>query len=104
MVECFVFLRPLGLRLTVPAYEREPFQSKPKFNDVDDYNGYTRIVSSPRLGDYTVKDTVYYVSGTDLDSLSNTQTWWKKVEVKVTHPNLLIPGTVKSVVVYRQFF
>jgi hypothetical protein len=89
---------------SVSAYEREPFQSKSKFNDADDYNRYTRIVSSPRLGDYKVKDTVYYVSGTSLDSASNTRTWWKKIEVTVTHPNLLFPVTVRSVVVYRQFF
>jgi len=98
------FGRETSTENTVSPYEREPFQSKTKFNDVDDYDGYTRIVTSPRLGDYTVKDTVYYVLGSNLDSPSNTQTWWKKVEVTVTHPNLLFPVTVKSVVVYRQFF
>ncbi len=89
---------------SVAVYEREPFQSKIKFDDVDDYNGYTRIVSSPRLGDYKVRDSIYYVRRSNLDQYSNAQTWYKKIEVTVTHPNLLFPVTVKSVSVYRQYF
>ncbi len=88
----------------VSANEREPFKSRLGFNDVDDYNKYSRIVTSPRLGDYHVKDTIYYVGGASYDSATNSQTFYKKVVVTVTHPNLLYPVTVKSTAVYRQFF
>ena len=88
----------------VSANEREPFKSRLGFDDVDDYNKYTRIVTSPRLGDYFLKDTIYYVGGTSFDSVTNTQTFYKKVVVTVTHPNLIYPVTVKSTAVYRQFF
>lgn len=86
------------------ANEREPFRSRLGFDDVDDYNKYTRIVTSPRLGDFHVKDTVYYVGGANYDSTTNTQTFYKKIVVKVTHPNLLNAVTVRSTAVYRLYF
>jgi hypothetical protein len=95
--------RDVGDSTTV-VNEREPFRSRLGFDDVDDYNKYTRIVTSPRLGDFYVKDTVYYVGGANYDSTTNTQTFYKKIVVNVTHPNLLHPVTVKSTAVYRQFF
>src|SRR5689334_5461044 len=30
---------------TVPAFETEPFKSQVSFNDIDDYNNYSRIVA-----------------------------------------------------------
>src|SRR5215831_7146877 len=36
----------LEYRITL---DQEPFQSQIVYNDVDDYNGYKRIVKSPRL-------------------------------------------------------
>ncbi len=88
---------------TVTAYEREPFKSQVKFNDVDDYNGYSRIVSSPYLGDFTVRDSIYYVSESDQTTYTSTQTWYKKIVVRVSHPNLIYPVMLKSMVVYRKY-
>ena len=88
----------------ISAYETEPFQSASHFNDLDDYHRYTRIVSSPRLGKFTVRDSVFYVQESNKDAFSNTNTWYKKIVVTVSHPNLVNPVVVKSLMVYRRYF
>ena len=87
----------------VPKPDTLPYKSQLKYNDVDDYNGYSRIVKSPYLGAFTINDTVYYASEADQTTKSNTPTWYKKIVVKVTHPNLLYPVILKSLVVYRKY-
>jgi hypothetical protein len=91
----------LEYRITL---DQAPFQSQIVYNDVDDYNGYTRIVASPRLGNFTVHDSVYYVTDFDQNTYSSTPTYFKKVIVTVTHPDLLYPVVMKSLVVYRRYF
>src|ERR1041385_6512293 len=44
------------------------FLSNPKFNDIDDYNGYKRIVNTPRTEKYTFTSKVVYASPTYPDS------------------------------------
>lgn len=88
---------------TVAALERDPFKSQVRFNDIDDYNGYSRIVTSSHLGDFTVKDSVYYVSESDQTTYSSTQTWYKKIVIRVSHPNLLYPVVMKSLIVFRRY-
>lgn len=88
----------------VSANEREPFESASKFDDVDDYHGYTRLVASPRLGDFTVRDSIIYVRNTNQDSLSTTSSWYKKIVVIVNHQKLLNPVMVKGLSVYRRYF
>ena len=87
----------------VPAIDTLPYKSQLKFNDIDDYNNYTRIVTSPYLGKFTVNDTVYYVLESDKTTKSNAQTWYKKILVSVTHPNLLYPVVLRELVVYRKY-
>jgi hypothetical protein len=87
----------------VPKFETAPFQSQIKFNDIDDYNNYSRIVASPHLGNFTVVDTVYYVQGANLDVQSSVQTWYKKIVVTINHPNLYKPVVMKSLVVFRKY-
>jgi hypothetical protein len=67
------------------------FQSYSKFDDIDDYNGYTRSVSTPRAGGYTVNVAVSYVSETDPETSSSSQTYCKKMTVTVTSPFITIP-------------
>lgn len=88
---------------TVSALETEPFQSQNKFNDVDDYLHYSRIVTSPHLGNFTVRDSIFYVKESNMDSLSTTQTWYKKIMVTIKHPNLYNPVVVKSIIVFRRY-
>lgn len=80
-----------------------PYLSLRKFNDVDDYQGYGRLAKSPHLGNFIVHDSVYYVLESNYDSPSTVQTWFKKVEVTVTHPNLLSPVKVKGLIVFRKY-
>ena len=58
----------------------------PYFNDIDDFNGYSRSVSAPHAENYTVKCRVFYVNGNNPDNTSGTQTFYKKVTVTVTSP------------------
>lgn len=84
--------------------EEEPYSSSAVFDDIDDYHGYTRIVSTPRLGDFTLSDSVYYLNEENQDLTSNSQTWYKEVVVTVTNANLSDPVKVRSLTVYRRFF
>jgi len=91
-----------GEVVTLP--EEEPYSSSVVFDDIDDYHGYTRIVSTPRLGDFVLCDSVYYLNEANQDLTSGTQTWYKEVVVTVTNANLSEPVVVKSLTVYRRFF
>ena len=55
-----------------------------KFDDVDDYNGYVRIVNTPRAENYRVRATVNYASETYPDSVKTIQTFCKRMTVTVT--------------------
>ncbi len=56
------------------------------FDDVGDYNGYVRTANSADISGYTLKVKVYYVSKNDPDSPSGVQTYYKRIDVNVTHP------------------
>ena len=58
------------------------------FDDIDDYHGYQKAVSLPHVENYTVTSTVDYVSAADPDVISSTQTYFKRITVKVTSPYL----------------
>jgi len=61
------------------------------FDDIDDYNGYKKEVSLPHVENYTVSSTVDYVSASDPDEVSLTQTYFKRITVRVTSPYLSHP-------------
>ena len=61
------------------------------FDDIDDYHGYLKAVSLPHVENYSVMSTVEYVSATDPDLTSNTQTYFKKITVRVNSPYLSHP-------------
>ena len=58
------------------------------FDDVDDYNGYSVIVTTPTDTNttYQVNCTVEYMNENDLSVVSSTQTFYKRVTVSVTVP------------------
>ncbi|RPI04704.1 MAG: hypothetical protein EHM64_09105 [Ignavibacteriae bacterium] len=87
------------------------FQSKTKFNDVDDYDGYHRKAWNPRLGWFDVRVVVTYVSETNPDVVESDRTFYKRVTVTVTHPNMItdseqhiIPMVIRDLAVYRRYF
>ncbi len=81
-----------------------PFKSINNYNDVDDYHLYRRTVNTPRLGKFTVRDSVFYVVESNPDQKSFTQTFNKKIVVTITHPNMLRPLQISDVAVYRRYF
>jgi len=67
------------------------YASARKFNDVDDYKGYRRLVNTPRGSGYIVDVTVGYVSETCPDSSKNTRTYCKRMTVTVKSPFTTVP-------------
>ena len=66
------------------------YRSIDAYDDVDDYNGYTRIVNADtsngvRLVGFKVTVRVFYVNPPDLDVEVNSQTIVKRIEVNVTN-------------------
>ena len=75
--------------LTAPnALGHGYWEDYPNYNDIDDYNNFSKTVSAPHAEDYTVQCTVFYVNGNNPDQKVYTQTFYKKVKVTVTSPYL----------------
>ena len=101
---------------SVSMPDGDPFRSQATYNDVDDYNHYSRIDSSFHLGPFYVRDSVFYVTGANFDVYSSTPTWYKRIIVTVKHCNLtgsLLTQTnqsvmdsivIQSLAVYREYF
>ncbi len=71
---------------------------------LSDYNGYVDTVSTPRLGDFITRDSVYYVNENPPYSNVETQTFFKRIDVIVQ--NKYLPGpyhadTLSAIVSYR---
>jgi hypothetical protein len=64
-----------------------------KFDDIDDYNGYVRLVDTPRAENYRIETAVNYASETYPDSIKSSQTFCKKMTVTVTSP--FIPQPIR---------
>jgi len=62
------------------------YRSTYKFNDVDDYYGYKRLVNTPRAEGYLLTVRVTYASPTNPDSICATPTFCKKMTVSVKSP------------------
>lgn len=60
----------------------------PNFNDIDDYNNYTKPVSLPHAEKYTVTSKVSYVDATNQELISGSQTYFKRVDLFVDSPYL----------------
>jgi len=75
-----------------------------KYNDIDDYNGYS-TVDSTALGEFTISCSVVYVDPSDPDGMSTTQTWHKKVSVVVHGPFPAMTDSVQvsTVISYWSF-
>ncbi len=86
------------------------FVSKKAFNDVDDYNNYHRKAWDPRMGWFTVIDSVQYVNDKTL-APSTARTYAKLVTVTVTQQNMtrdfegnVLPVRLKNIAIYRRYF
>lgn len=87
------------------------FQSKDRFDDVDDYHGYHRKAWDYRMGYFDVSVVIQYVVENTPDITSSYRTNQKGILVTVTQFNLsknqagdVIPVILNDLAVYRRFF
>jgi Tfp pilus assembly protein PilX len=76
------------------------YASMTRFNDVDDYNGYHRYVSTPRADGYEISVQVAYASTSCPDSLLSTPTFCKHMVVSVSSRYFSNPVTVQFAFMY----
>ncbi|MBI4536292.1 MAG: hypothetical protein HY708_08435 [Ignavibacteriae bacterium] len=67
------------------------YRSSTKFNDVDDYNNYNRLVNTPRAEGYRINVIVQYASTTYPDSIKSFTTFCKRMTLTVTSPYISTP-------------
>ncbi|MGB2869702.1 MAG: hypothetical protein WBD36_14695 [Bacteroidota bacterium] len=86
-----------GESFTVP--ESAPFQSGTKYNDVDDYNGYSRIVDATQIKGFILRVRVYYVQDarhTTTPYTGSPYPDFKRIDVSVEHPLYMPSATTYS--------
>lgn len=66
----------------------EPGEVYPTFNDVDDYDNFTKNDTTPRVGVCNVKVKVYYVDDDNSANIANMKTRTKLISVFVYNPAL----------------
>lgn len=78
------------------------FKSASFYNDVDDYNGYKRVIDLPNSCPYTISVQVNYVSSTPPYTTNViNRTWLKKMTVIVESPFITIPVVYDYVFSYH---
>lgn len=66
----------------------ETGESYATFDDIDDFNGYTRSISAPHAENYSIRCRIEYVSSTAPDNVSSIQTFYKRAKITVSSPYL----------------
>jgi hypothetical protein len=73
------------------------------FNDFDDYNNYATTDSSMPTAIFNVACKVNYVNESDLDGISNSRTYHKKITVKVWSKSMKDTVVMSSIYSYWNF-
>ncbi|MBE0557878.1 MAG: hypothetical protein IH628_11655 [Proteobacteria bacterium] len=76
------------------------YKSIGKYNDVDDYHGYTRNTAVGQFAGYQLSVTVVYVDDDDPDVVVATRTYTKRVQVTVINSKYFKNMTFAAVVSY----
>jgi len=74
-----------------------------KFNDFDDYHGYTAKVDSLPSAVFNISSTVSYVDATNDFESTTTPTWDKQIIVTITSPSLPQPIVLTAVNSYWKY-
>ncbi len=61
------------------------------WDDIDDYNGYSKLVSLPHAEGFSVTSQVDYVQENNYDQVSSVQTFFKRIQVRVSSDYLRAP-------------
>ncbi|MCB0746331.1 MAG: hypothetical protein H6613_15370 [Ignavibacteriales bacterium] len=81
----------------------ETGEAYPDFDDVDDYNLYSRAEDIPQMGSFNLTVSVNYVTDTFQKTLSNTYN--KNVTIKITNDALVNPyNSLPDTVVVSSIF
>lgn len=81
------------------------FNSDKYYNDLDDYNGYTRVAITPVMGRFTLEVSVVYVLETNPGTTTGgKRSFFKRIMVTVRHMNMSYPFSMYDVAVYRRYF
>jgi len=76
-----------GENFTMPdSAVSNTFLSASNYNDIDDYNGYIRIVDTPNAENFTLTCSVTYAELSNPDVSAGSKSYCKKVTVTVTSP------------------
>ena len=82
----------------------EKFLHDPKtFNDFDDYNDYTGVDSTMPSAIFNFTCKVNYVNDNDLDGTTNSQTFHKKITVRVWSKSMKDTIVMSSIYSYWNF-
>ena len=76
------------------------YKSIGKYNDVDDYNGYTRNAAVGQFQGFELTVTVVYVRDDDPDTVVGYRTYTKRVQVTVSNASYFKDMTFMAVVSY----
>jgi hypothetical protein len=79
----------------------ESGEAYPYYDDIDDYNGYSRDADAPHAENYHIAVKVYYVSESDPNTVSSTQTFNKRVDVSVSSPYLTHSASLSMVFTHK---
>lgn len=79
----------------------ESGENYPNFDDVDDFNGYTRTDSS-MTAIFNISCTVTYVAPGSPDVPSSSSTWDKKITINVSSRSM--KDTIKMSTIYSYWF
>jgi len=71
-------------------------------NDFDDFNGYTENITNLPSAEFDLSCEVKYVNPNNLDGVSNTATWHKRMTVTVTSPSSA--DTIRLSTVYSYWY
>ena len=82
------------------SYNGRTYKSIKGLNDMDDYDGYQRIVNFGNISGFIVKVKVYYVNAGTPDVLTTSKTYFKKIEVTVEQPLYLSKVTYTGLASY----
>lgn len=94
-------------------YVDTTFDSRRKFDDVDDYHKYRRRVKNALGWTFTIIDSIHYVKEhkDSVNVVSSTPTFFKRISVYVYNDNLpkdangnVVPLVMRDIAVYRRFF
>lgn len=85
-----------------PIPDVAPFQSVTKFDDIDDYHGYVRIVDGQSMKGFKITAQISYVTLSSQQIMNTTlKTALKRIDVKVEHSTYIPAGfTITRIVTY----